>query len=68
MTGRLQLLSAVGFAALWTAAMWWQVAPLPLPLLALLAGCGVLVGLGWYALFALWQRWCFGGEDDAPRE
>lgn len=48
--------------------MWWQVAPLPLPLLALLTGCGVLVGLGWYALFALWRSWCFGREDDAPRE
>ncbi len=68
MTGRLHLVSAIGFAALWSGAMWRQVAPLPLPLLALLAGCGVLVGLGWYALFALWHSWCFGREDDAPRE
>ena len=52
-------LSAVVFAVLWTAFMWWDRAPLEISGVIALLACGALAGALWYWLYGKWFRWYF---------
>jgi phosphate/sulfate permease len=49
-------LSALAFAVLWTAFMWWWTGPQTTASTIILVITGVLVGLGWYWLYGKWYR------------
>ena len=50
-------LSAIAFAVLWTAGMWWWPEPADRIPLAILIVVGALAGVLWYWLFGKWLRW-----------
>jgi hypothetical protein len=50
-------LSAVAFALLWTALMWWRSAPLETSGAVALVVCGAIAGAVWYWLYGKWFRW-----------
>jgi hypothetical protein len=64
MTTRSQLaLSALAFAVLWTAGMWWWTEPRDIAGTIVLLVIGALTGLAWYWLYGKWYRWYFGRKD-----
>ena len=52
-------LSAVAFATLWVALMWWNQAPMELPGVIALTVGGAIAGVIWYWLYGKWFRWYF---------
>ena len=52
-------LSAVVFALLWTAFMWWDRAPVETSGVIALMVCGAVAGALWYGLYGKWFRWYF---------